>query len=309
MKNEVLLTYIAIGPTYRDRLLYNVLNGLESYQLVDLLILTDIVDDFDVLLKYHNIKVQNLNDLRKDHPWSLEYEVLPLATKNETEYVDDIFLNQRTFSFALWRFVLLIEGIETYKALFFANCDVLFKLQPDQYDVFIKSLDFSTEDSVIGYGHVSYTHIFKDLVKIYAEKNKLPYLENLIEGNDGNLFGYCFKNKTKFKQLFEIMDSIIHQTIVEKDINYLQLGQHSIWLTNNEPIQAIAYSLLNITSYAGHNSLYSAFAINTYPEDRFWSWVGGTLINSLTSKQDFINTNYNNLKKFYADKQQPWIYS
>jgi hypothetical protein len=308
MKNEILLTYVAIGPTFRDRLLYNVLNGLESYLLVDLLILTDIVDDFNALSKYPNIKVQNYNDLRQDYPWSLEYEALPMATKDEKEYVDDIRLNQIRISGCLWRFVLLMEGIEAYKAIFFINCDVFFKLPPDQYNAFIQSLEFDTEDSAVGHGHVLRASEFGHTAKFIAEQNQMPYLENLMNSNDGNLFGYCFKNKAKLKQLFEMMNNIVYKALVEKDPNYFFLGPHGVWGANNEPIQAIAYSLLNITSYPGHSLLYSAFAINTYPEDRFWNWPH-IFQTSQISKQDFINLNYDNLKQFYADRNQPWSYN
>jgi len=297
MKNKILLTYIAIGPTYRDRLLLNITSTPESYKLVDLLILTDIVDDFNILSEYSNIKVQNLDDLRQNHPWSFKYESLPLATKDETKYVDDIIKNQKFFPGTVWRFALLIKGIEDYKAIFFANCDVLFKLTKEYYDIFIKSLEFDTEDNVIGNGAVNYSSTFNNLTELYSKQNNISYQENLIESNDGNLFGYCFKDKNKYKRLFEIIDDIIYQTLVKKDINYFQLGQHGIWSTNNEPIQAISYSLLNINTYPGSEELYLAFSINTYPEDRFWSWGSNDLITSNISKQDFINKNYNYFKK------------
>jgi hypothetical protein len=201
-----------------------------------------------------------------------------------------------------------MEGIETYKALFLANCDVPFKLHPDQYNTFIQSLEFNTEDSAIGHGIVNRAPEFGNIAKLVAEQNQMPYLENLMWSNDGNLFGYCFKNKAKLKQLFEIMNDIVYKALVEKDPNYFYLGPHGVWGSNNEPIQAIAYSLLNITSYPGHDSLYSAFAINTYPEDRFWNWPH-VFQTSQISKQDFINLNYDNLKQFYADRNQPWPYN
>jgi hypothetical protein len=309
MKKEVLLTYFAIGPTFRERVLYNILNNLSSYVLVDLLILTDRVEDFEVLSKYGSIKVINLDDLRRNHPWSNKYEALPIVTRNDVEYAKDILDNSRSFSFALWRFVLLLDNIETYRAIFFSNCDVLFYLAPENYEDFLESLNFSTNDIAIGNGIVNYSGHFKEIAEHLAKEYSLESLESLICSNDGNLFGYCFKNKTKLKQLFELIDRIIYKTLVEGCKEYWQLGRHGIWSTNNEPIQAIAHSLLNIHTYPGSYDLYKAFKINTYPEDRSWSWCTGPFKSTPFGKQHFININYDDLKNMYAAKQQPWIYS
>ena len=43
-----------------------------------------------------------------------------------------------------------------------------------------------------------------------------------------------------------------------------------------------------------------SFKINSYPEDRFWNW-GMNMEPSMIGKQDFIDKNYDKLKKYYID--------
>ena len=84
--NKILLVQFTIGPTYKARLLAN-LQNYPSYDRFDVFIMTDDVDYFTPVSNRSNITVKDINEIRKDYPWSLELEKIPPRIDDEAEYV------------------------------------------------------------------------------------------------------------------------------------------------------------------------------------------------------------------------------
>ena len=82
--NKILIVQFTVGPTHKARLLHN-LNTYPAYNRFDVLILTNDVEFFDSVSDRSNIILKDINEIRKDYPWSLELEVIP------KEKVDNIF--------------------------------------------------------------------------------------------------------------------------------------------------------------------------------------------------------------------------
>lgn len=304
MNNQVLLSHVAIGPTFRDRLLFNILNNLDSYLLFDNLILTDIKEDFEQLKHYPNIKIEYINDAKKDYPWSIEYEPLPIKTSSEEEYAKFIINNNYKLPSGTHRFGL--EYLE-YKAVFFLNCDVICTFTPESYSEFISYLDKLDKDTVIGKNHFFHEG-YSNEFDFISQKYDIPYNNTLLQSNDGNLFGYIFLDKNKQQEFVNLYNKITYSTLIENKDKLWKIGQHGIWGLNNEVIQSFIHNFLDIEVLPINSIMNEYFKIYTYPEDRFWSWAHGGFKCNLLSKKLFVKENKELLKEFYKERGQIWNY-
>lgn len=304
MNNPVLLSHIAIGPTFRSRLLFNILNNLDSYLLFDILILTDIKEDFKQLEQYSNIKIELIDEFRKDYSWSIEYEPLPLKTQNEEEYAKFIINNNYKLPSGLFRFAL--KYLE-YKAIFFLNCDIVCTFDKDSYNKFIIELDNFKKDTVIGRNYFSFDNFF-DEFNFISEKYNLPYNNTFLRSNDGNLFGYIFLNKDKQQKFIDLYNKITHSVLAEDKEKLYKLGKHGIWGLHSEAIQSLIHNFLDIEVLPQNSTIHENLKVYTYPEDRFWSWAHGGFKCNILSKKLFIEENKELLKEFYKDHNQTWTY-
>ena len=306
MNNKVLLVHLAMGPTFRNRLLYNIVNNLENYLLFDNLIFTDDKSHFEELSKYSNIKRENINDTRKDYLWSIEHEPLPIKTNNEEEYAKFIANIDFKIPSGLFRFV---TNFFEYKAIFFLNCDIVVKFNKDTYQSFYNSLDQFNTDTVIGQNYFFYDSFQKELDFLSEAYEDLNFKHSKLESNDGNLFGYIFKNKNKQKEFLDLYNKITYAVLIEHPDKLSRLGTHGTWGLNSEVIQSIIHNLLDIQVLPSNHYLTEGFSVETYPEDRFWNWAQGGFKCNTISKDLFIKENYNLLKEFYKNRGQKWIYN
>lgn len=304
MNNQILLSHVAIGPTFRDRLLSNILNNLDSYLLFDNLILTDIKEDFKQLKQYPNIKIEYINDIKKDYPWSIEYESLPVKTSNEEEYAKFIVNNGYKLPSGTFRFGL--RYLE-YKAIFFLNCDIVCTFTPDSYNKLILNLNKINKDTVIGRNHFFYKN-YSNEFNFISQKYDISYTNTSLQSNDGNLFGYIFLNKDKQQKFINLYNKITYSTLIENKDKLWRIGQHGIWGLNSEVIQSFIHNFLDIEVLPLDYIMGEYFKVHTYPEDRFWSWAHGGFKCNLLSKKLFVEENKELLKEFYKERGQIWTY-
>lgn len=306
MNNKILLVHTCMGPTFRNRLISNITHNINSYLLYDNLILTDNLDQFNIFTSYPNIKVKDINTIRKNTPWSIKLEPTPLKTNNESEYANFI-LNNNFCIPSLFRFSLLEKNIKDYDSIIFLNCDVICTTDQNQYNNILSFLNKYDHDFVIGNHHFNFNSLKSEL-DIISKKLNFPYSNFNLNSNDGNFFMYCFKNKNKIKDFLKLYNDIVYEVLNNKNKKLYKLGKHSNWKIQSEGIQAIIHTLLNIKVYPNNAILKKSFKINTYPEDRFWNWPTIFKTNNI-SKKYFIEENKELLKQFYKQKNQPWLYN
>jgi hypothetical protein len=307
----MLLVYYTIGPTFRNRIVYSILKNIESYSLFDVLIMTDMKEDpiFKSLESYKNIIIKDIDELRKDYPWSIEYEKLPIKTLNEKEYATYVLEKDWVIPGSIWRFVFCLPEIEKYDAIFVCNCDIECKADQLIYDSIKNSFSSLNKDMVIGNGGYDFTDRFGDLANIIIKENNYQQLNPRLYSNDGNFFCYTFKNKNNIKNYLDIFNNIVYEILVNNREDLFILGRHGIWAVNNEPIQSIVHSILDIDVASLTFEVNRGFSILTFPEDRFWNWCQGDFICTLESKEEFIKINYERLKSFYISRGQLWNYN
>ena len=310
MNKEFLLVYFPVGPTFRNRVVYNIVNNRESYSLFDVAILTDMPTDtvFDQIRNDQNTRILNINDLRRDYPWFIEHEGLPIKTLNEQEYALDIMNNNRVIPSCVWRFAFSIDNIKSYSAIIFCNCDVVCVSNPNHLEEMKNNFNSFSNDVVIGNGIYDFTEKYLEIAKKLSLESGLVLKRDKLMCNDGNFFCFSFKNKEKIEEFYSFFNKLIYEIVVTKREDLYSLERHSSWLVNNEGVQAILTSLFDIEVIPNTSEILKNFSIRTYPEDRFWNWPQGNFETSTISKQDFINKNFEKLKKFYLERGQNWNY-
>ena len=310
MKSNILLIYFTMGPTFRQRSVDTIIKNKGSYDLFDILLMTDYKNDpvYDVLKSYDNITIVEIDELRKEHQWSIDFEKLPIKTLSDQEYATDIMENDIKIPSSIWRFALAHPGIEKYDALMFLNCDVQCVANEDTIAAVIKLFTGCETDTVIGHGKYNYTDQFRQTANQLSTDVGLDRITCDLLSTDGNFFSYVFKDKTNIKKYLEIMNRIIYEILVEKKDYLFFLGQHASWLTHNEAIQSIVNAILNMDVQPNTEYIYDSFKLNRYPEDRFWNWPIAGFITTKNGKSHFIKTNYNELKAYYEQYSQVWNY-
>jgi hypothetical protein len=325
--NKILIVQFALGPTHKARLLKN-LQSCKAYDYFDVFILTDSVEYFSSINK-SNIIIKDLDLMRKDYPWSIELEKIPPKTDDEAEYAKYFIENNVKIPTLLRRFVFLWDKVENYDGFIFMDCDILPNLNDNTYPLleeyfctpFKDHPVFPTgeklEDKIIVMpGGSSYDDIHHGYLKDFAisinEKYKITNkkIEHNFIVTDGNFRTIKFPKKEMIKPFFELMNNIIYDILFVNKESYFVLGTHSMWNLHSEYILSIMFNLLDarafpMTSSAGIRNGF--FNIDCYPEDRFWNW-GMDMESSIIGKNDFINKNYDKLKKFYENRAQEFPY-
>lgn len=298
-QNKSLIVYTALGPTFRRRVKNNIVNhpGLE---LFDVLVLTDLVEDFNSVQKA-NIFVKNIDSLRED--WSKKYEKLLTPTTDETLYANECRAINLRYPHSISRYCFKFEGVENYKAILLLDCDIEVRYTLESLACFNNLVDSLKQNTVIGHGcydmsnNVSVRTAGAEYSKIFNSS-----LRDLNEGylvGDGPVRIYKFLDKQSLNQFIEVSNFII-KDIYEKNNKKMLEGS---WNILSELPFAVINKILNMSvlcrdesKFCGHNEL----RCSTFPEDRFWhgfpGWEFDTTVNSSV---EYIRVNHVLLKKFY----------
>jgi hypothetical protein len=334
MKNNALLVCLGIGPTYKKRLLNNLKtnNGYDKY---DILLITNDVEYWYEIKNKENIFIEDIDDLRKDYPWSIENEKLPIEKRDEIKYAKEIIFNNFKFPTLLERFCFIWKNAKNYDGFIWLNTDVLPKEIVDKQvegmnkyfskkefsnSLFGLDIDTPKKQIVMCPGGSKFDmHHYPILVE-YTKKinNKYKITENSISNDfyafDGNFITYNFPNKNYYVQFFDLINNILKDYFENKE-EFFFLGTHTIWSTSEEYIVSIVMKLmngvfvpLNSCNILGNQT----FSVNCYPEDRFWNWgwdspvITESQINE--GQEGFIKRHYDRLKSFYESRGQKWVY-
>lgn len=326
MRNKLLIIQLAIGPTYKARLLHN-LNTCSGYDFFDVFVLTDDVEYFSSVAHRPNLFIQDLDELRKDFPWSIELEKIPPTDSTEEEYAKIMREGPFRFPTLLERFVWHWEHAEEYDGFIVMNCDILPVMNAEDYKVleayFTTPVEqhpqFPTETSLVDkivivpgagtYDALHHPFLFEYAIKL-NEKFKVTDKEVVhnFPVTDGNFRTFKFPNKKMIKLFFELVNNIAKEVLT--DSSYFFIGVHSVWNLNSEHIYSIMFNLLDAQVFppTGHwGFTHNTFWVCCYPEDRFWTW-GGQMDCTFNTQKEFIQHNYDLLKEFYERRAQPFPY-
>jgi len=291
--DKILIVQFALGPTHKARLLYN-LKTCSSYRYFDVFIMTDDVDYFSSVSFMPNLIIKNLDELRKNYPWSIELEKIPPLIDNEAEYAEYFIKNNVKIPTLLRRFVFLWENVTNYLGFIFMDCDVLPVINDEYYqkleNYFYKPITShpypnfteSLENKIISTpagGSYDETNckFLKTCATYINNEYKLTDKEiiNYFTVTDGNFRTLRFPDKEMIKPFFELLNNIIYDILVLKKEEYFFLGTHSMWNLQSEQILSIIFNLLDVKCFPWTEefgfSRTKSFEINSYPEDRFWN--------------------------------------
>ena len=323
---KILITQLALGPTYKARLLHN-LQTYPAYDRFDVFIMTDEVEYFESVAHKSNLYINNIDEIRKDYPWSIKLEKVPPLIKDEAEFAKYCIENNVKIPTLLQRFSLNWEKSSDYDGFIWMDCDVLpitddfFYEKTENYfcnpvesiNIFsLKNLKDKILSSPGGGEYDEYHHPFlKDFAIAINEKYKITDKEIIHKffTTDGNFRTLKFPNKEMTKYFFELLNNVAHDILT--DNKFFVLGVHTMWNLHSEHILSILFNLLEVVVFPLNDEVgispHNVFKINSYPEDRFWNW-GMNMESSLIGKQDFIDKNYDKLKKYYIDHFQEFPY-
>ena len=119
------------GPSYRNRVKLNILDAMSmGYDnIMDYVVLTDYPEDFvEFAEQTGKIKaIININEARKDYPWSTELEHIPASATDSKAYGEEYMNNlteNKHFSYSLHRFSFPTISKLGYNKIVFMDGDV-----------------------------------------------------------------------------------------------------------------------------------------------------------------------------------------
>ena len=120
-----------IGPSYRNRVKYNIREALKTGydNILDYVILTDYPEDFyDIAHETGKVKaIIDIREQNKNDFWSHEVEALPVKTMDHKEYGDSyksLMQKNKWFSYGIHRYSLPKIASMGYNKLVFMDADV-----------------------------------------------------------------------------------------------------------------------------------------------------------------------------------------
>ena len=134
LHEKIVIATWGMGPTYRDRIKYNIQEAYESGygKLMKFAILTDYTEDF-INLEPHIqdliIGVYDINEIRKNDEFSFEFEPIPKNVIDDEQYANEwrYFCDNenKLMSYALKRYLLkAIADTTDYVKVFMIDSDV-----------------------------------------------------------------------------------------------------------------------------------------------------------------------------------------
>lgn len=309
--NKILLAHWPIGPTFKDRVKYN-LQVFDSYKFFDVLILTDDPEYFDDI-NYPNVKILDLNYCRDLHPQFNEFEFFPEEKRDCSTYknqLNNLIMGGKKFSANIQRFSLLYKDIKKYKFISILDCDMVPTHTEEQFKIFENYIENIMPNNSMSTNRAYYTWNNESnlsiLEKYSKELNKEIKIEYPIEGCDSLFKFYKFENPEKIEEFFYVWNYILLDAF--KTRNHLLSGS---WNILPEEILAITYKLLDIKVNSGQDHYINMGGMKSYnfPEDRYWDdWTHNGFNVSVDTKLEFIEKNYDKLKTYYTDQGLKFIY-
>lgn len=325
IEDKILLIFNVIGPAFNRRVVYH-LNKYESFNLFDLVILTDSPEFYkDVKLK-GKLNIYDINKLHEQLPKFKKYEVLPDKVETDQEFTQVIFgLRQKRHRFPLHVERLVYLCPEVYEYTYFARIDA--DMVPDftssSYNQLLEHLKNKVADnSVCTYKVVdTYTPTkkpdkfepAKKYLQAFARDNNKELPQSMYDSFtyiDNPLKLFKITSKEVKKAFFDNWNSILLD-LYKRDDEHSRHFLSGSWNICVGPVLMFVYRLTGIvldnTPTTSHHT--RSFKSYTFPEDRFYEDSTHRGFNcNVDSQKEFIELNYEKLKEFYKEYNQEFEY-
>lgn len=318
--NEVVVSYWAIGPSFRNALKKNIAKYLTAFPVpFKFTILTDHVEDFDEIKQKTNrcLAVLDINEQRKEYDWSFELELIPTA-KTDREYTQQFrenLANNKRFSYSLHRFVIpwmIKNGVTNFMM---ADPDVhIGTKNPDitniqkYIDAFftkdtLRRKDEFTEETnyVIGSAYCeSDSQVSIDLFNTLKKQNGIEKEVPIkFAMNDGPFRFYRFKSIQDLQQFFDVWNTGVQTSLTGSEF----VTAHGAVFLNDEILLGVTYSLLDIKVCPADHT---AILIRHRIENRYMMPTEGYY--KLTDTfEEFLSINREELIAHYTTRNWPEV--
>lgn len=317
--SKVLLGYTPIGPTYKNRIVNNLLN-FDGYKFFDVILLTNDPNysEFDKIRHFPNVIIKDVNKDREEYSQFSNYEKLA-EEKNDTkiyaEQAVDLWINQKLpFPLHLQRFILNYQDISKYKFIIMSDIDIIPQHTEEDFNTMMYHLENNMPEnsvsSIRGYQEWQNRLGVNDFIKEWAEKlGKNIDHSTPVCGFDNPIKLLKFSSPEKIKEFFDLWNTLLWDSFTNPKYQSADTTVISnCWGQGSETLIAILYKLFPITlnlEASDYLSMYH-FKSFTFPEDRYWSFGVNHLgivmsyhFDVIPSQEEYIQNNYDNLKKFY----------
>lgn len=308
-KDELVISYWAIGPTYRRELKENLARQPLSKNWFNIIILTDYPNDFAEFVHNKNIlAVLDIAEQRELHPWSIELEKLAPATTDEAVYSTEFNklrqVNQQ-FSYSLHRFSLPWISSNGFSKFILLDADVRlinydetntedyiesfinanFMNMPSGYKMkFLPGRIIEKTDMFVGKLH----DVLADLIEQEFSEIRIPRDFVNIRIGDGPIKIYKFDDSNEVLKYFDVWNFVTKNMMGKYRQMLFENHMVGPYAVNDELLIAFINKFLNIPSE--YNSVnYFTIAHNTF-KTRYFAMVSGNYL-SANSLEEFLKIN------------------
>jgi len=266
-KDDLVISYWAIGPSYRTQLKENLLKQPLDEDWFNIVILTDYPDDFAEFADNKNIiEILDIAEQRKEYDWSFVSEKIPPATMDEEIYSEEFNRLRRenmNFSYSLHRFSLpwiISKGFSKFVLL---DADVYLSYEghtsTEKYINYFIQVNFDSmpEDSKMRLlpGRIierdtAETGEFYDTLSALVEEEfpDISIAQDFVSINigDGPIKIYKFDNLEEASKYFDVWNFVTKNIMGE--YKYLLINSNMIgpYAVNDELTIAFINKFLNI---------------------------------------------------------------
>lgn len=319
--NNFLLVWTAVGPTFRDRMVQNI-TQFKQCEKYDILILTDLPQDYrlDPIRNFPNVIIEDLYKHRNMFPEFIVHEVLPAPTESEVDYKNEIInqltVQQKCYPIHIHRFALNYEHLDKYSHVIMCDCDTIPVHSDEQYELaynyLINDMPIDSVSSYTGIQHWDKPVIMEFCDDVMRELN-IPtnYHSNPLLAFDNPFKVFKFSSVEKARELFRMWNYCLLK-LYNGDASTRGHVLPGSWQNTPEPLHAVLFKIGNIkvNTHQPSSDLLRIFKTFTYPEDRWWNGpIGGYHFDFMVdTKKEFIEKNYELLRKFYTEWHQTFTY-
>lgn len=305
--DEIVVSFWAIGPSFRKQLINNIDNLIKNYgnDMFKFIILTDYTDEFQYFLNKTNrcLDIIDINKQRKDVTWSFDHEIIP-NEKTEAGYAIQMreMLNKgNKFSYSLHRFSIpwMIEHDVTNFIMI--DPDIHFLLNTKLAPTLQHYVDmFLTVDCDTNYLIGPYGEITTDMGQIHFNRlQKLTGIEvsprKILPMTDGPFRFYRFQSTSDVKLFYNTWNTALKMVFDDKD----ELLMHGGVIQNDEVILAAIYAVIQIQLF---NLNPGAIMDRHRIENRYFMPTSSDPLIPTNSMEEFININKHFLIEHYKHK-------
>lgn len=266
MNKEIVVSYWAIGPSYRRELKENLRKNLPEGKWLNLVILTDLPEDFEEFSNNINLlAILDIAKQREKYPWSLDAEPICKPTHDEREYslcFEELRKENKNFSYSLHRFSLPWIAENGFSKAILLDADVKF-IHIDAPSYYEKTFQESSENIFLLPGAVvpASDIYFKNVVKFYScfsklikkefsdvnpPKKVIPASKEYLQRGDGPIRIFNFQTKNELMKYFNVWNFFVNKLFIDHYHFLSETYQIGPYVVNDETTLAIINRMLRI---------------------------------------------------------------